>query len=211
MKKLISLMTLLSLFVVTGCSNNETEDSTGGDDNTNIDQDGGNNSGDSTETPDINALVVYFSATGNTEEVANFIGDYLNASIYELEPVDPYTSEDLNYSSSTSRVSIEHNDPDRYVELVTTDFDGFSDADYIFLGAPVWWGELSWVIDDFVLSNDFTGKTIIPFATASSSNFDVDDLRPLSEEATRLEGRRFTHSQINEETVREWIDSLNLA
>jgi len=63
-------------------------------------------------------------------------------------------------------------------------FDEFEESEYIFLGAPVWWGELSWVINDFALSNDFTGKTIIPFATASSSNFSVDDLRYLSDEVT---------------------------
>lgn len=63
-------------------------------------------------------------------------------------------------------------------------FDEFEESGNIFLGAPIWWGELSWVINDFALSNDFTGKTIIPFATASSSNFSVQDLRYLSDEVT---------------------------
>lgn len=159
---------------------------------------------------EVNAMVVYFSATGNTEEVANIIGTYLDSPIYELEPVDPYTSEDLNYNSSTSRVSIERNDPNRLVELVNTDFEGFDSADYVFLGAPIWCGNLSWVIEDFVLSNDFTGKTIIPFATASSSNFNVENLKHLSNEATWQEGRRFTHSEIDETTIRNWIDGLEL-
>ena len=156
------------------------------------------------------AMVVYFSATGHTEEVAKIISDYIDGPIYELEPLIPYTSEDLNYSDSNSRVSQERNNPEHLTELVNVNFEEFEDSDYIFLGAPVWWGELSWVINDFVLSNDFTGKTIIPFATASSSNFDVDDLRHLSSEATWIEGRRFRQSEISEENVYNWIDSLNI-
>ena len=156
------------------------------------------------------AMVVYFSATGHTEEVAKIISDYIDSPIYELEPLIPYTSEDLNYSDSNSRVSQERNNPEHLTELVNVNFEEFEDSDYIFLGAPVWWGELSWVINDFVLSNDFTGKTIIPFATASSSNFDVDDLRHLSSEATWIEGRRFRQSEISEENVYNWIDSLNI-
>lgn len=156
------------------------------------------------------AMVVYFSATGHTEEVAKIISDYIDSPIYELEPLIPYTSEDLNYSDSNSRVSQERNNPEHLTELVNVNFEEFEDSDYIFLGAPIWWGELSWVINDFVLSNDFTGKTIIPFATASSSNFDVDDLRHLSSEATWIEGRRFRQSEISEENVYNWIDSLNI-
>ncbi len=156
-----------------------------------------------------NVMVVYFSATGHTKDVAEIISDYLEAPIYELEPVLPYSSEDLNYNDSNSRVNQERNDPDHITELVDVTFDEFDESDYIFLGAPVWFGELSWVIDDFVLSNDFTDKTIIPFATASSSDFDVEDLKDLSEEATWMEGRRFLQSEISEENVIEWIDSLN--
>ena len=156
-------------------------------------------------------MVVYFSTTGHTEEVANMIASYINAPIHELVPVDPYTSEDLRYSDSNSRVSQERNDSDHITELVDVDFEEFDDSHYIFLGAPVWWGELSYVIKDFVLSNDFTDKTIIPFATASSSNFSVSDLTYLSEEATWMEGRRFRQSKISETNVANWIDSLNIS
>ena len=121
------------------------------------------------------AMVVYFSATGNTKKVAEILSDYIRSPIHELVPTDPYTAEDLNYSASDSRVSLERNDPNHLTELVDTDFEEFGDS------------EFSWVIDGFVLSNDFTGKTIIPFATASSSDFDVDDLRPLSQEAIWME------------------------
>ena len=104
----------------------------------------------------------------------------------------------------------QRNDPNHLTELVTTDFDGFEEAQYIFLGAPIWWGQLSWVINDLVLSNDFTDKTIIPFATSASSSFDVEFLKYLSDEATWLDGMRFRHSEITEEKVNSWIDSLGI-
>ena len=86
-----------------------------------------------------NAIVVYFSATNNTKNVALNISSYLNLPIYELEPVNPYTSSDLNYSNQNSRVVKEHNDSNRHVELQTVSFEGYDEADYVFLGAPVWW------------------------------------------------------------------------
>lgn len=196
-KNLFVLSLVASGLVLTACGSSDSSDTSGGSDSSSSSESG-------------TAMVVYFSATGNTEEVAQIISNYIDSPIYELEPVDPYTSEDLNYSDSNSRVSQERNDPNHLTELVNVTFDEFVDSEYIFLGAPVWWGELSWVINDFVLSNDFTDKTIIPFATASSSNFSVDDLKNLSEEATWMEGRRFRQSEISEENVHNWIDSLNI-
>ena len=196
-KNLFVLSLVASGLVLTACGSSDSSDTSGGSDSSSSSESG-------------TAMVVYFSATGNTEEVAQIISNYIDSPIYELEPVDPYTSEDLNYIDSNSRVSQERNDPNHLTELVNVAFDEFVDSEYIFLGAPVWWGELSWVINDFVLSNDFTDKTIIPFATASSSNFSVDDLKNLSEEATWMEGRRFRQSEISEENVYNWIDSLNI-
>lgn len=156
------------------------------------------------------AIVVYYSATNNTRRVANYIADYIDKDIYELEPITPYTSEDLNYNSSTSRVSIEHNDENRHVELKETSFEKFREAKYVFLGAPVWWGRLSWVIDDFLKNNDFSLKTIIPFGTSASSSFSIDYLKEYTSDSTTwLSGKRFA-SSTNENTVTEWVDSLNI-
>ena len=138
-----------------------------------------------------NAIVVYFSATNNTKNVALNISSYLNLPIYELEPVNPYTSSDLNYSNQNSRVVKEHNDSNRHVELQTVSFEGYDEADYVFLGAPVWWQELSWVVDDFLKLNDFTGKTIVPFG------------------ATWMQGQRFS-SRATSSQIETWIDGLNL-
>ncbi len=211
MKKIKLSLLFLSLLGIclTGCNSNNIVD----DPNNDNAQDNEKNNGEN-DCENINvsnkAMVVYFSATGNTRRVANMISSYIDSPIYELEPVDPYTQEDLNYNDSNSRVSKERNDPNHLTELVNANFDEFDESKYIFIGAPIWWGQLSWVINDFVLSNNFLDKTIIPFATASSSSFNIGGLKHLSEEATWLEGRRFRISEINEETINSWIDSLNI-
>lgn len=110
-----------------------------------------------------NVLVVYYSATGNTEEVANIIAETTGGDLFELEPADPYTDEDLNYSDDNSRVSQEHEDESlRDVELVSTTADNWDSYDTVFIGYPIWWGIAAWPVDTFVENNDFTGKTVIP-------------------------------------------------
>ena len=227
MKKLVvPFLSLVALLSLAGCSqtggNNGTDD-----DNQNANQDdnqdkGDDNQGNNDDVDDgssndglnSNVIVVYYSATNHTEAVAQTIAKHINSAIYELEPVNPYTSDDLNYGNSSSRVVQEHNQivngEDVQVDLVTTDFDGFDEADYIFLGAPVWWQELSWVIEDFVSENDFTGKTIIPFGTSSASQFTLGNIEPLAEEATWMEPQRF-RSSVSSSDVTAWVDSLNLS
>ena len=117
-----------------------------------------------------NVLVVYYSATGNTENVANIIAETTGGDLFALEPVEPYTDEDLNYSDENSRVSREHEDESlRDVELASTTVDNWDSYDTVFIGYPIWWGIAAWPVDSFVENNDFTGKTVIPFATSASS------------------------------------------
>ncbi len=162
------------------------------------------------------SLVVYFSATSHTKAVAETIAHYIDSPLYELEPVNPYTSADLNYGNPDSRVVEEHlitQSGERVnVELKNTKFDEFADADYVFLGAPVWWQQLSWVIENFVSDNDFSNKTIIPFGTSASSGFNLNNLTPLTEDDSNvkwLSPQRFS-SSVSSNTVTSWIDSLNL-
>lgn len=99
------------------------------------------------------------------------------------------------------------------VELETTDFDGFNEATYVFLGAPVWWQELSWVIEGFVSANDFSNKVIIPFGTSASSGFSLGNLTPLTEDddnVTWLDPQRFRSSVASEDVI-EWVDSLGFS
>lgn len=117
-----------------------------------------------------NVLVVYYSATGNTEEAANYIAQATGGDLFELEPVEPYTEEDLNYGDENSRISREHEDESlRDVELVADTVDNWDQYDTVFIGYPIWWGIAAWPVDGFVEANDFTGKTVIPFCTSASS------------------------------------------
>ena len=134
------------------------------------------------------------------------------ADIFEITPSDPYTDDDLDWTDNNSRVVAEHNDPDgRHVELETTDVPDWASYDTVYIGAPIWWGEFSWVIDDFVKNNDFTGKTVIPFCTSMSSGLG-DSGKHVAEMASSgnwLDGKRFG-TRASETEVQEWIDSLEL-
>ena len=224
MNKALKLFTLLSLFSLTGCTENKnqeipSENQTSKDDTSKDDTSKDDDSSKDDESKDdtkSKALVVYFSATNHTESVATTISSYINSPIYKLEPVNPYTSEDLNYSNSNSRVVKEYETTQRgervNVSLTQTKFEEFDDAKYIFLGAPVWWRQLSWVVENFVSDNDFSNKTIIPFGTSSSSSFSLDNLTPLTNNdsnVTWLNPQRFS-SYTNSSSVTNWIDSLNL-
>lgn len=156
-------------------------------------------------------LVAYYSAQGHTESVANTLADELNADTFVITPTQPYTREDLNYNNDDSRVSTEHLDENRHVELETITPDNFDSYDTILIGYPIWWANAAWVIDDFVTENDFSGKTVIPFCTSASS--------PLGESGTLLadmagtgdwqEGIRFS-SSVDEEEVRQWANEFGL-
>ena len=106
-------------------------------------------------------LVVYFSAQGHTEEVANKIANNLGADIFELEPVDAYSSDDLDWTDSNSRVSQEHEDESlRNIELVSTSVENWDSYDTVLIGYPIWWGIAAWPVDTFVKSNDLQEKQL---------------------------------------------------
>lgn len=155
-------------------------------------------------------LVVYYSATGNTEEVANYIAAAADADVFELEPAEPYTSADLNWTDESSRVVYEHDNPDsRDVELVTTQVPNWDSYDTVFIGYPIWWGIAAWPVDRFVEENDFTGKTVIPFCTSSSSGLGESGtlLAEMAGSGNWLEGMRF-RSGASEADVSVWVESI---
>ena len=159
-----------------------------------------------------NVLVVYYSATGNTESVTNDIAAALDADVFELEPVDPYTEEDLNWTDDNSRVSQEHADESlRDVELVADTVDNWDQYDTVFIGYPIWWGIAAWPVDGFVEANDFSGKTVIPFCTSSSSGLGQSGelLADMAGTGDWQEGQRF-RSGASEEDVQAWIEELGL-
>ena len=165
-----------------------------------------------TEPAGSDTLVVYFSATDNTQRVARIIAGTLDADIFELEPVEPYTSADLNWSDSQSRVSREHEDASlQDVELVNAVPDNWDSYDTVFVGYPIWWGGAAWPVNEFITSNDFTGKTVIPFCTSSSSGLGQSGelLAQMAGEGDWQEGKRFS-SGVSEDDVTEWVESLDL-
>ena len=157
-------------------------------------------------------MVVYYSATGNTRTVAEYIASATDADIFELVPTEPYTDDDLNWTDDNSRVVYEHDNPDnRDVELVAYTVDDWDSYDTVFIGYPIWWGIAAWPVNGFISANDFTGKNVIPFCTSSSSGLGESGelLAEAAGTGNWLEGVRFS-SRASEETVRDWVNGLNL-
>lgn len=154
--------------------------------------------------------MVCFSATGNTKAVAGYIAGELGTDTYEIVPAEPYSSDDLNYNNDSSRVSVEHQDPDLRPALGGEELD-LSGYDTIFLGYPLWWGEAPHVVLTFLESYNWTGKTIIPFCTSASSGLGDSDtnLHDNAPDAAWLDGQRFSGSVEQEEVV-EWVSGLKL-
>lgn len=157
-------------------------------------------------------LVVYYSATGNTAQVAQYIADGTGRDLFEIQPVEPYTDDDLNWTDDNSRVSQEHADESlRDVELVADTVDNWDQYDTVFIGYPIWWGIAAWPVDGFVEANDFSGKTVIPFCTSSSSGLGQSGqlLADMAGTGDWQEGQRFS-SGASQEDVQSWIDELGL-
>ncbi|MCI8559149.1 MAG: flavodoxin [Lachnospiraceae bacterium] len=157
-------------------------------------------------------LVVYFSATGNTKQVANVIAETTGGDLFELEPVEPYSSADLDWANDDSRVARERENPDqREVKLVSVTVDNWNEVSVVYLGYPIWWGISAWPVDSFVKANDFAGKVVIPFCTSSSSDLGESGelLAEMAGTGEWQEGMRFS-SGVSDEDVKAWVESLGL-
>lgn len=157
-------------------------------------------------------LVVYYSASGNTERVAKDIAEAAGADLFEIVPAELYTSDDLNWANPDSRVSREHDDESlRDVPLTTTEVPDWDSYDTVFIGYPIWWGIAAWPVDTFVKNNDFTGKTVIPFATSSSSGMGQSGslLADMAGTGEWQEGQRFS-SGVSSDDVQSWVNGLGL-
>lgn len=219
MKKLIALLlSLMLVFSLAACGNNpqaaETEPAT----STPVSEETQEpETSEETEAADTKStggktLVVYYSASGNTENVSNVIAKTLGADLFELEPVEPYSNDDLNWTNDDSRVTREHeNEDERDVELVSATVDNWSEYDTVFIGYPIWWGIAAWPVDEFIETNDFTGKTVIPFATSVSSGMGQSGelLAEMAGTGDWQEGQRFC-SGASEDDIVAWVEGLGL-
>lgn len=154
-------------------------------------------------------LVAYFSCTNTTKGIAENIAAITDASLYRIEPETPYTAADLNYNTDC-RANREQNDPSAR-PAIKRRIDNLADYDIVFIGYPIWWGAAPKIIYTFLESNDFTGKTIIPFCTSHSSGIGSSDinLHSLAPKANWKSGRRFGANE-SKTNIEKWIESLEL-
>ncbi len=168
------------------------------------------NSSEVTESTneDGGTLVVYFSVTGNTKNVAEKIAAITGADIYEIKAAQEYTDEDINYSDSSTRATMEQNDSSVRPEIGSeaVSLDGYST---IYIGYPIWWGEEPRIMDTFVESYNFDGITMIPFCTSGSSGIgrSGQNLADNAGSGNWLEGKRFG-AGASEDDIRSWIEGL---
>lgn len=210
-KKLVGIITILLLVVVISVVTlfimNDRKEKDNSNDSSNTQEE----KEESSIPTNRKILVVYFSATNNTERVAKVISQNLNADLFEVEPVQEYTSDDLSYSDDNSRVYKEYRDESlRNVELKTTTVPNWEEYDTVLIGYPIWWGIAAWPINNFVKNNDFTGKTVYPFCTSASSGLGESAklLSQLTTTGSWQEGMRFS-SSANEEEINNWTNDIN--
>ena len=228
------LLVLVMIFALAACSGNtestenngNTGSSQNAEDQSATSSKAGNESVESSETPDSNSdnpasepdnepesskiLVAYFSATNNTEGVAQKLADGLGADLYEITPEQPYTDEDLDYGNSGSRSSVEMNDPSARPAISGT-VANMEQYDVVFIGYPIWWGEAPRIMSTFIESYDFSGKTLVAFCTSASSGFGSSDsaLRSAANGASWLDGHRFS-AGASADDVLAWANGLGV-
>lgn len=154
-------------------------------------------------------LVAYFSASGVTARLAKVIAEAAGADLFEIQPEVPYTKEDLDWTNKSSRSSLEMNDPNSR-PAIAGQVEDMEQYDTVFVGFPIWWYVAPKIIHTFLESYDFSGKTLIPFATSGSSGMGQTD-KVLKESCSGAvnwkPGKRFAGT--DKEQIQEWIRSLS--
>ena len=189
MKKiLLTLMSVVAIFLVTACGNSDAAQNA--------------------KTGQSKVLVAYFSATGNTAELAENLSKSIGADLYEIKPKVEYTAEDLNWHNEKSRSSVEMNDEKSRPEIdgKVENFDGY---ETIVIAYPIWWNLEPRIVDTFLDSYDLTGKTLIPICTSSVSDIEhsIARLKELYPAAKWKAGLRFLPRTTQDE-LKSWYDNL---
>ena len=211
MKKFLAiLLTLLLVMGLAACGGNDSEaaeDSSAATNDTATETQAEELEEESAEVEG-GVLVVYFSMTGTTRGIAEKIATITGADIYEIKAAQEYTSDDLNYNDSETRATVEQKDPTVRPEIGSdpVSLDGYTT---VYIGYPIWWGEEPRIMDTFVESYDFDGKTVIPFCTSGSSSIGNSgkNLATNAGSGNWLDGQRFGGSTTEDE-LRGWIEGL---
>lgn len=152
-------------------------------------------------------VIIYFSATGTTKIVAEYIQEETKGDLIEIVPQDKYTDSDLNYNNNNGRANIEQNDSKARPEIANK--IDVSSYDTIYLGYPIWWGDVPKIILTFLDTYDLSGKTVIPFCTSHSSGISgsLNTLNNYNKNINWKDGKRFSSSSKNE--VKNWVNGGN--
>ena len=165
------------------------------------------------DTPEevVTTAVVYYSATGTTQGIADMVAGAADGVPFAINPVMAYTDADLDYDDPESRVSQERESSERNIELVMDAMPGWDSYDVVFIGYPIWWGEAAWPMQSFVQANNFSGKKVIPFCTSESSGIgtSAEQLAELTRTGNWLPGGSFNAATTQAE-INEWVASLEL-
>ena len=204
LKKILALScALLMAVTITACGTSESNNNSESKQTTEAEK--------TTQAADTNVLVAYFSATGNTKTVAEQIADVTGGELYEIEPAEPYTSEDLDYNNDDCRANLEMNDDTVRPEIAVA-IENIEQYDTIYLGYPIWWGNAPRIMNTFVETYDLSGKTVVPFCTSGGSGIStsVDTLQELAGDGiTWMEGQRFDRD-VSADEISQWIDEMGL-
>lgn len=152
-------------------------------------------------------LVAYFSASGVTKAAAERLAKAADAELFEIKPAVPYTHDDLDWTNKKSRSSVEMSNPDSRPEIAQT-LSNMEDYDTVFIGFPIWWYVAPTIINTFVESYDFSGKTIVPFATSGGSGMGktVEVLKALCPTANWEKGKML--NRVSDQELNDWLNSL---
>ena len=176
--------------------------------NSNEIQDENTNDNDKGTLTDKKVAIIYFSATGTTKKIAEYIKNTTNGDLIEIIPKEKYTDKDLNYGNDDSRANKEQNDSKARPEIknnITTD-----DYDVIYLGYPIWWGDVPKIILTFLDSHNLDDKIIIPFCTSGSTGISgsLSTLKNYNKDINWIDGERFS-ATTNKNEISNWVNGLN--
>lgn len=204
--KILISIAFICLIAIIGVSANFIF--TKNNENNNIRNNEGNNipdnekKGESDMNQNNKIAVIYFSATGTTKTVAEYIQEATNGDMIEIVPKNKYTDSDLNYNNNNSRANKEQNDDSSRPEIANQ--IDISSYDTIYLGFPIWWGDVPKIILSFLDNYDLSGKTVIPFCTSHSSGISnsINTLKNYNKNINWIDGKKFTTSSKNE--INDW-------
>lgn len=156
-------------------------------------------------------LVAYFSVSGKTEKVAKTLAEAIRADLFQIKPEVPYTTEDLNWMDKNARSNIEMKD-DTSRPAIAEKLENMGQYDTVFLGFPIWWYIAPMIINTFLESYDFSGKTVILFATSGGSGFGgtLARLRGSVDRSTVMREGNIFNTRISKKELADWVESLKL-